>query len=91
MTADLIGSLVAILTTASFIPQTIKTIRTRDLSGISFLMYAMFALGVALWLAYGLMIGKAPVIAANLVTLALASTILYMKGRSLLAARMPKG
>lgn len=44
-------------------------------------MYSAFTLGVALWLAYGLLLGAWPVVIANLITLALASTILVMKLR----------
>ena len=57
------------------------TIRTRDTRGISCGMYAMFAIGVALWLAYGIAIGSWPMVIANTVTLALASTILILKLR----------
>ncbi len=78
---DLIGGLAAILTTAAFVPQTLHTFRSRDVSGISLGMYSMFVTGVALWLAYGLLKGDWPVILANAVTLALASTVLLMKLR----------
>lgn len=78
---DLIGTLAAILTTLSFLPQALHTFRTKDVRGISLGMYSAFTLGVALWLAYGLMLGAWPVVIANLVTLALAGTILVMKLR----------
>lgn len=74
-----VGSAAALLTTAAFVPQAWLTFRTRDVSGISLGMYATFTLGVALWLAYGLLIGAWPVIAANAVTLALSLAILAMK------------
>ncbi len=77
--ADWVGSLAAALTTASFIPQAWLTFRTRDVSGISLGMYSMFTFGIALWLAYGLLIGAWPVIVANVITLALAASILAMK------------
>ena len=78
---DLIGTLAAVLTTISFLPQALHTFRTKDVRGISLGMYSAFTLGVALWLIYGLMIGAWPVVIANCVTLALASTILVMKLR----------
>lgn len=78
---DLIGTLAAILTTVSFLPQALHTFRTKDVRGISLGMYSAFTLGVALWLVYGLLLGAWPVVIANLVTLALASTILVMKLR----------
>ena len=76
---DLIGTLAALLTTLSFVPQAWHTFQTKDVSGISLGMYSAFTLGVALWLAYGLMLQAGPVVIANAVTLALALGILAMK------------
>lgn len=76
-----IGVLAASLTTLSFVPQAWHTLRTRDVSGISLAMYAVFTLGVALWLVYGVILGAWPLIIANAVTLALAGTILALKLR----------
>ena len=73
------GSLAAVLTTGSFIPQAWLTFRTRDVSGISLSMYSAFTLGVALWLVYGLAKGSWPMTVANAITLALAVAILGMK------------
>lgn len=87
--ADLVGSLAAVLTTASFLPQAILVLRTRKTEGISLTMYAMFTLGVALWLAYGLLAGAMPVILANIITLILAAAILWVKLQAVLAARRP--
>ncbi len=79
--ADLIGYLAASLTTASFVPQAWKTFTTKDVSGISLVMYSMFTAGVALWLLYGVLLGAWPIVLANSITLALAITILTMKLR----------
>ena len=78
---DLIGYAAASLTTASFIPQAWLTFKTRDVRGISLGMYSAFTLGIALWLAYGLLIDAWPVVIANVITLALASSILWMRLR----------
>lgn len=78
---DLIGYVAASLTTLSFVPQALHTFRTRDVRGISLGMYASFTLGVALWLLYGWQTRAWPVVAANFVTLVLASAILLMKLR----------
>ena len=79
--ANFIGYMAATLTTCSFVPQAWHTFRTRDVSGISLGMYLVFALGVALWLAYGLMLAAWPIVIANAITLALAVAILAMKLR----------
>ena len=78
---DLLGYSAACLTTLSFVPQAWQTFKTRDVSGISAGMYSVFALGVALWLAYGLALRAWPIVGANAVTLALAVAILVMKRR----------
>ena len=79
--SELIGYCAAFLTTFSFAPQAWLTFRTRDVRGISLGMYSVFAVGVALWLAYGLLLGAWPIVAANAITLALALAILGMKLR----------
>ncbi|MFH0933966.1 MAG: SemiSWEET transporter [Pseudomonadota bacterium] len=78
---DWIGSAAATLTTTAFIPQALKVWHTRHTADISLGMYAMFTLGVALWLAYGILLGAWPIVVANAVTLLLAGTVLAMKIR----------
>ena len=79
--ADLIGYAAAVLTTVAFFPQVLKSWQTRDLSGVSLTMYGLFTAGVALWLAYGVLLGSWPIIIANGVTLALAGVVLVLKLR----------
>ncbi len=78
---DTLGYAAAALTTASFMPQAWLTFRTRDVSGISLAMYSVFSFGIALWLAYGVLLQAWPIVVANGVTLALAAAILTMKLR----------
>ena len=78
---DAIGSVAAVLTTASFIPQAWHSFKTRDVSGISLGMYSVFTLGVALWLLYGVLLQSWPLMIANSITLVLAAAILGMKLR----------
>ena len=75
---DLIGYMAACLTTFSFVPQAWLTFRTKDVSGIS---YSVFTLGIALWLAYGLLLNAWPIVIANVITLALSISILTMRMR----------
>ena len=81
MNLEWLGYAAATLTTASFIPQAVMTIRTRDTKGISRGMYVIFTVGVGFWLAYGIAIDSWPMIYANTTTLALALTILGLKLR----------
>ena len=77
----IIGLLAAFGTTVSFLPQAIKTIQTKDTSGISLSMYALFTAGTLLWLIYGLLSGSLPVTIANGITFLFAGIILIYKIR----------
>lgn len=78
---DLLGTVAGTLTTMAFVPQVVRTWRTRSTHDISAAMFLIFSTGVACWLAYGVSIGSWPIIVANVVTLVLALTILYLKIR----------
>ncbi|MBU3631843.1 SemiSWEET transporter [Polynucleobacter sp. AP-Feld-500C-C5] len=85
---EIIGYCAAFLTTVAFLPQAIQSWRTKDLSGISFGMYSLFTAGVGLWLVYGLIIEKWPLILANALTFTLALSILLLKLRH--TSKQPK-
>jgi MtN3 and saliva related transmembrane protein len=76
---DIIGFMAAFGTTISFLPQAIKTIKTKDTSGISLYMYCFFTAGTVLWLAYGILSPSLPVAVANFITTIFASIILVYK------------
>jgi MtN3 and saliva related transmembrane protein len=80
-TGNALGLIAGTLTTAAFVPQVVKTWRTRSTQDISLGMFALFNAGLVLWLIYGALIGSLPIVITNLVTLALALTILYFKLR----------
>jgi len=79
---ELVGYIAAFLTTASFLPQAIQTIKTRNTDGISLAMYSMFVAGVVCWLTYGILIENFIIVAANVITLVLASVVLGVKVRN---------
>ena len=79
MNADLFGYIAATLTTISFFPQALKTLRSRDTHAISLRMYLLFTSGVAFWSIYGWMVGDGPVLIANLITLIPAVIVLGLK------------
>jgi MtN3 and saliva related transmembrane protein len=78
---EAIGVVAAVLTTISFVPQVWHSFKTRDVSGISLVMYSIFTVGIALWLVYGILLNAWPLIVANGITLSLAVAILLMKLR----------
>ena len=86
----LLGYGAATLTTLSFFPQAIKTVRSGDASGISLPMYVLFTVGISLWGIYGLITHDGPLIAANAITLVPAIIVLERKVRSLRASEGTK-
>lgn len=79
MSLEWLGFLAALLTTVAFVPQALKTLRTRDTSGISLGMYSVFTVGIACWFGYGLYLDSWPMILSNAVTFVLAAVILGLK------------
>ena len=77
----MIGYAAAFCTTAAYLPQVVRTWRTRSTTDISLGTLLLLATGLTLWLVYGLALGDMPLVAANAVTLALAGTILVLKLR----------
>ena len=78
---QLLGLIAGSLTTAAFFPQVLKTWKSRSAKDLSLGMFSLFCVGVLLWLVYGIIVRDVPVIAANLLTLMLASTLLVFKLR----------
>ena len=76
-----VGLAAGLLTSLSFVPQVRRTRRTGQARDFSLPMLVMFVAGVALWLGYGVMLGSASVVLANMVTLVLAGYILVVKLR----------
>lgn len=68
MTADVIGSCAAVLTTIAFVPQVVRTWRMGGRE-LSWGMLSLFGTGVTLWLVYGWMVASAPLMGANAATL----------------------
>lgn len=73
------GLAAAFCSTAAFVPQVVKTWRTRSTKDISLVMFLVLVTGIILWLAYGIIIQDIPLIVANGVTLLFAGTILVLK------------
>jgi len=76
---DYIGYIAAALTTASFLPQAILTLKTKDTQSLSLGMYTLFTLGVFGWLVYGICIENTVIVFANVITFILAASILGFK------------
>ena len=76
-----LGLLAGFLTTVAFVPQVVKTWKSRSAQDVSLRMFLTFVSGVALWLVYGFVRGDLAMVLANGVTLVLAGSILFFKLR----------
>lgn len=74
----ILGLIAAALTTISFLPQAMKTIKTRHTKDLSLIMYSVLTFGIFLWLVYGILINDLPIIMANGITLIFCIIILSM-------------
>ena len=79
MNVEIFGYLAAILTTAAFLPQLLKTLKTKKADDVSLTTLIMFIIGVLSWIIYGHKISSAPILIANLITLILNLFILISK------------
>ena len=79
MNVDIFGYFAAILTTAAFLPQLIKTLKTKKADDVSSTTFIMFIIGVFSWIVYGYAISSKPILIANLITLILNLMILISK------------
>lgn len=77
----IIGLLAGTCTIISFLPQVIKTAKTKKTKDISLAMYAVLAVGLFMWVIYGVLLNSYPIILANSVSFILAVTILVLKIR----------
>ncbi len=76
---EILGYCAAFLTTTSFLPQALLTLKTRDTHSLSLSMYSLFTVGVLLWLIYGIQKADYAIIFANSITLLLSASILGFK------------
>ncbi len=76
-----LGLIAGTCTTFSFLPQVIKSWRSRSTKDVSLAMFLVFAAGVLFWLVYGVFIHSLSVILANAVTFVLVLAVLVMKLR----------
>lgn len=79
--ANVVGTLAALCSMTSFVPQIAKILREREAESVSLRMYAVTVTGFTLWIVYGVSIGSWPVVGANAVCLVLSATILALKWR----------
>lgn len=75
----IIGLAAGFCTTIAFLPQAMKTWKTKSAKDLSLGMYTIFCTGIILWLTYGIIIEDLPIILTNVASITLAASILYFK------------
>ena len=73
------GFVAAALTTIAFLPQVIKTWKTKKAEDVSIVMLLMFITGLLFWIVYAIQTNALPVLIANIITFILNVTILTLK------------
>ena len=76
---EFFGYFAAILTTLAFLPQLIKTLKTKKAEDVSLITLIMFLIGVLSWIIYGYKISSTPILIANIITFVLNLLILIFK------------
>lgn len=75
---EMVGYISGTCTTLAFLPQAIKSIRTKNVSGLSLYMYIIYCLGLVFWILYGVYLNSFQIILFNIITLVFNGIILYM-------------
>ncbi len=79
MWLTILGLIAASCTTFAYLPQVLKSWKTRQTKDISLPMYALTVFGILLWLTYGTLEQNIPILFANGITLIFAGSILHLK------------
>lgn len=75
---ELLGYIAGLCTAVVFLPQSIQTIKTKDVSGLSLGSYVIYCVGMVSWIAYGVYLHSFQMMLFNAISLFFAVIILYM-------------
>lgn len=75
---ELLGYIAGICTAVVFLPQTIQTIKEKNVNGLSLLSYVIYCIGMISWILYGIYLHSVQMIAFNAISLFFAIIVLYM-------------
>jgi len=78
---ELFGLFAGVITSMGFIPQLLKSYRTKKLDDVSYFMPVILAFGMALWLIYGVLKDALAVIIANAFSIGCCILLILMKKR----------
>ena len=75
---EFLGYLAGICSAVAFLPQTLKTIKYKDVRGLSLVSYVVYFVGILSWILYGFYLKSEQMVIFNLISLVFAGTIVYM-------------
>jgi len=76
MNSEIVGIIAGTLSCTTFLPQVIKTWKSKSTKDVSLTMFVIASVGTALWLVYGILIHSFSIIATNIVVLVFSLTML---------------
>jgi MtN3 and saliva related transmembrane protein len=76
MNSEIVGIIAGALSCTTFLPQVIKTWKSKSTKDVSLTMFVIASVGTALWLVYGILIHSFSIIATNIVVLFFSLTML---------------
>ena len=75
---ELFGYISGFCTMIAFLPQTIKSIKTKNVSGLSMSMYIIYSVALVFWMLYGAYLHSCQMLLFNAITLFFNVIILYL-------------
>ena len=78
MFGEILGYIAGICTAIVFLPQTIQTIKTKNVKSLSLDTYIIYCIGMVSWISYGIYLHSVQMILFNAISLFFAVIILYM-------------
>ena len=76
---ELIGFTAGGLVTISYLPQVIKSWKTKSTRDVSLLLGAVNSIGQILWIVYGVVVSSASLVTMSSLTLSLTLSLLFLK------------
>jgi len=78
MNSEVIGIIAGALSCTTFLPQVIKTWKSKSTKDVSLVMFLIASAGTTLWLVYGILIHSISIIGTNIIVLIFSITMLYL-------------
>ena len=76
---DVLGYVAGLLTTLTFLPQVIKTVKEKSAKDVSLNMFLIAATNQVLWVIYGVLKKDLVIIMTNVLILVLSLTMIFLK------------